>query len=616
MANFQSNTNNTFYAILVVNQGSQNIPNNYTDVNYELILYNGSMSFSGYTIGYDVYINGEQVAYQNNSGNQTSMSSNSSKSIVSGTRRIYHNADGTKTIPISFRIFTDNRYFLPVELNASGNMDLTRIPRQANITSANNFTSVQNPSMSFNNPGGFSLNLRLEIPGATINRNNISSGGGNYTFELTETERNLLYSKCPNSNTLTVRYVVATILNGVETWWSILDRTMTVVNSNPSFSNFECKDINTATKNLTGSDQKYIKKYSNLRVIISNANKMIAKNYATENYYNVVAGDKSTKVSYSETAEVSGTINGINSNVVSVYATDSRNNQTLVSKSIDAIDFSEILLQSIKFERKDGVGTTVRITGSGKYDNVNFGNITNTIKTIQYRKKQKTETAWGAWTSIKNLFVINTDTGNFTATNVELTSDTFIFGTEYDVEVKATDELSVSQMSIEVASGEILMDALKGHGVNFGGIYDEEEGGSLQVDSKDIFKLIYPIGSIYISVKNVNPQNMFGGTWTSWGAGRVPVGVDINDSDFNVVEKTGGEKKHTMTIAELVTHRHVYHVKNTNGAANIRETAARGNTQPGEDDWRADPYTSYEGQSQPFNIQQQYITCYMWKRVA
>ena len=39
-------------------------------------------------------------------------------------------------------------------------------------------------------------------------------------------------------------------------------------------------------------------------------------------------------------------------------------------------------------------------------------------------------------------------------------------------------------------------------------------------------------------------------------------------------------------------------------------------TSHGEDDWRADPYTSYEGQGQPFNIQQQYITCYMWKRVA
>lgn len=536
MANFQSNINNTFYAILVVNQGSQNIPNNYTDVNYELILYNGSMSFSGYTIGYDVYINGEQVAYQNNSGNQTSMSAHSSKSIVSGTRRIYHNADGTKTIPISFRIFTDNRYFLPVELNASGNMDLTRIPRQANITSANDFNSNQNPSMSFNNPGGFSLNLRLEIPGATINRNNISSGGGNYTFELTETERNLLYSKCPNSNTLTVRYVVATILNGVETWWSISDRTMTVVNSNPTFSNFECEDINTTTKNLTGNNQKYIKKYSNLKAIISNANKMTAKNYATENYYNVVAGDKSTKISYSGTAEVSGTINGINSNVVSVYATDSRNNQTLVSKSIDAIDFTEILLQSIKFERKDGVGTTVRITGNGKYDNVNFGTVINTIKTIQYRKKQKAEATWGSWISIKNLFVINSDTGNFTATNVELTSDTFSFGTEYDVEVKVTDELSVSQISTEVPSGEILMDALKGYGVNFGGIYDEEEGGSLQADGKNILELMSSKAELNYATLSFNRHIV---TYSSWGASQLSNTKSFVTSDSTKFTKQG-----------------------------------------------------------------------------
>ena len=136
------------------------------------------------------------------------------------------------------------------------------------------------------------------------------------------------------------------------------------------------------------------------------------------------------------------------------------------------------------------------------------------------------------------------------------------------------------------------------------------------VKDKTLLDFVYPIGSIYLSISSTNPGTLIGGTWVSWGQGRVPVGVDINDSDFNVVEKTGGEKKHTMTIAELVTHRHVYHVKNTNGAANIRETAARGNTQPGEDDWRADPYTSYEGQSQPFNIQQQYITCYMWKRTA
>ena len=127
----------------------------------------------------------------------------------------------------------------------------------------------------------------------------------------------------------------------------------------------------------------------------------------------------------------------------------------------------------------------------------------------------------------------------------------------------------------------------------------------------------YYVGKIIMDTANVNPATYLGfGTWQQWGQGRVPVGVDASDNDFNTVEKTGGEKKHTMTIEELVTHRHEYHVKNTQGAGNSRETAARGSSATGEDDWRQDPFTEYEGQSQPFNIQQQYITCYMWKRVA
>ncbi len=57
--------------------------------------------------------------------------------------------------------------------------------------------------------------------------------------------------------------------------------------------------------------------------------------------------------------------------------------------------------------------------------------------------------------------------------------------------------------------------------------------------AQEIFKLIYPVGSIYLSVKKTNPGTLFGGTWVSWGSGRVPVGVNTNDSDFKTVERTG-----------------------------------------------------------------------------
>ena len=130
------------------------------------------------------------------------------------------------------------------------------------------------------------------------------------------------------------------------------------------------------------------------------------------------------------------------------------------------------------------------------------------------------------------------------------------------------------------------------------------------VKDKTLLDFVYPIGSIYLSISSTNPELLIGGEWVSWGAGRVPVGVDTTDLDFNTVEKTGGEKKHTMTIAELVRHTHHIPVKQ-NDATGLYETKATNNTGT-----TGDAMTSYEGQGQPFNIQQQYITCYMWKRVA
>lgn len=56
---------------------------------------------------------------------------------------------------------------------------------------------------------------------------------------------------------------------------------------------------------------------------------------------------------------------------------------------------------------------------------------------------------------------------------------------------------------------------------------------------------VYPIGSIYTSVSPTNPGELFGGTWVSFGAGRVLVGLNALDPDFNTVEETGGAKTNT-----------------------------------------------------------------------
>ena len=68
----------------------------------------------------------------------------------------------------------------------------------------------------------------------------------------------------------------------------------------------------------------------------------------------------------------------------------------------------------------------------------------------------------------------------------------------------------------------------------------------------------YPVGSIYMNCSNAtNPGTLLGfGTWASFGAGRVLIGLDSSDSDFDSAEETGGSKTHTLTEAQLPSHRH------------------------------------------------------------
>ena len=123
--------------------------------------------------------------------------------------------------------------------------------------------------------------------------------------------------------------------------------------------------------------------------------------------------------------------------------------------------------------------------------------------------------------------------------------------------------------------------------------------------------LIYPVGSIYMSVKNTSPASLFGGSWAAFGAGRALVGVNTSDTSFNTVEKTGGEKTHTLTISEMPSHSHTWSYDNVGGS---REGPRidNGNTSY----YIYNRETSFEGGGSAHNNLQPYITVYIWKRVS
>jgi hypothetical protein len=125
---------------------------------------------------------------------------------------------------------------------------------------------------------------------------------------------------------------------------------------------------------------------------------------------------------------------------------------------------------------------------------------------------------------------------------------------------------------------------------------------------------IYPVGSIYLSIVDTNPGTWLSGTtWSTWGTGKVPVGVDASDTSFNTVEKTGGEKTHTLTVDEMPQHNHA-----ANGWGGESNNLDDGDLTryAMKDNKSSDLTTTNTGKSYPHNNLQPYITCYMFKRIT
>ena len=126
----------------------------------------------------------------------------------------------------------------------------------------------------------------------------------------------------------------------------------------------------------------------------------------------------------------------------------------------------------------------------------------------------------------------------------------------------------------------------------------------------------YPVGSIYMNCSNAtNPATLLGfGTWSSFGAGRVLIGLDSGDSDFNSAEETGGSKTHTLSVAELPSHSHTIsgNISRSGFSFEHHQTNSR---LPGQN-FDTNPSVSNTGSGNAHNNVQPYIVVYMWKRTA
>lgn len=145
------------------------------------------------------------------------------------------------------------------------------------------------------------------------------------------------------------------------------------------------------------------------------------------------------------------------------------------------------------------------------------------------------------------------------------------------------------------------------------------QGGGSQCDA-------YPVGAIHISTVSTNPGTSLGcGSWSAFGAGRVLVGVDAGQTEFDTGGETGGAKTHTLTAAEMPSHTHVQDahthtlpVGATDDTAAPFDRADAGTNASGANATTASGSTTATNQSTggggAHNNLQPYVVVYMWRR--
>lgn len=149
----------------------------------------------------------------------------------------------------------------------------------------------------------------------------------------------------------------------------------------------------------------------------------------------------------------------------------------------------------------------------------------------------------------------------------------------------------------------------------------------VQTATAAVLQLLHPVGSVYINATNsTNPGTLLGfGTWSAFGAGRVPVGFNASNALFDTAEETGGSAdaitvSHTHT-ATVTDPGHLHTTATSSIGANINYAGSAGtvyNSNGGTNTAVTGISVSNAstGSSGTNANYQPYITVYMWKRTA
>ncbi len=457
--------------------------------------------------------------------------------LVSGSKIVSHNSNGSKSISISStgQVAYVNANYSPQYGSASATVNLTTIPREAYLTNTPNFTVGNNIGLNFSNSGSLYVRAYLYVNNTLVKYQNMGTGSSG-TFTMSSSNNNTVYSKMPSSTSVGgsgTYFKIRTYSNSGYSSQVGGDRNKNItayVNQSinkPTFTNYTLSNVsktinvvdkysNTLQSNntttLLGSSSKLIKGYSNVRATISSSDKMVAKNYASGSKYRLTSPTQQTEGSYT-TGTRTLDLSNVQTGSFTVTAFDSRNLTTTVSKSLTLTNYVPLTLFNMELIRDNQVDAPTKLKFEGDMFKGYFGGGTSGVEndlTVEYRWKPSTS-SWGAqtWNDITDDVIID-GSGNISYEEYidgnEGTSG-FTTGSSFDVEIRGYDKLSHVIIENTLSVGEPLMDATQ-DGVAFGKKYNSSLGGKLQIDGMRALAMA-------CILRRLDDVNIASGSWTT-----------------------------------------------------------------------------------------------------
>ena len=353
-------------------KGEQSIANNQTTISWSYKGAGGPTNTYYMAAPFNVVIDGTTVY-----ASSTRIQLFNGTTIASGEFTLNHDAQGNKT----FDVYVDAAiYVKSINCSGSGSFTLPTIPRQANITNAPNFNDEQNPTITYSNPAGNNVTtLRTYIQNSAgtvtyVGYKDLSKTGTSYTFNLTDAERNTLRSAAANSNTLTVKFVIETVIGG-NTFYSSQNVTFSVVDANPTIGTIAYQDTNATTTGITQNNQIIIQNNSTLQFNLSNLNALksatLDKVIFTVNNVAVIENLSGTSVA-SKNVNF-GTVNSAQTINASITIYDSRGNTTTYTKEI-TIESWSLPTAIITCQRQNNYYTETDINVNADYSSLDGKN--------------------------------------------------------------------------------------------------------------------------------------------------------------------------------------------------------------------------------------------------